>query len=233
MGQNSTRSHRAAPPSQEESDRTPRRRWRPIRWDFIAAALSMVLIAWMVTEGGSKFFPVAGVLEGFYDAQAASLLHGRIDVPPESLGPEAFVHDGKSYGYFGPTPALARLPLNVLIPGLARHWNRLSMLLASALLICMLLLLLQRLEELLPLNQGRQLRNLLSANLIVAVAVGSPNFPLSAEAKAYQHAIGWASALSLASDVCVISYLMGPSRKWLRLRLATARLAAVGPRRAR
>ncbi len=182
----------------------------------------MVLIAWMVTEGGSKFFPVAGVLEGFYDAQAASLLHGRIDVPPESLGPEAFVHDGKSYGYFGPTPALARLPLNVLIPGLARHWNRLSMLLASALLICMLLLLLQRLEELLPLNQGRQLRNLLSATLIVAVAVGSPNFPLSAEAKAYQEAIGWARALSLASAVCVISYLMRPSRKWLVLSCATA-----------
>ncbi len=182
----------------------------------------MLLIAWMVTEGGSKFFPVAGVLEGFYDAQAASLLHGRIDVPPEALGAEAFVHDGKSYGYFGPTPALARLPLNVLIPGLARHWNRLSMLLASALLICMLLLLLRRLEELLPLNQGGQLRNLLGAALIVAVAVGSPNFPLAAEAKAYQEAIGWASALSLASAVCVISYLMRPSRKWLLLSCSTA-----------
>ena len=135
---------------------------------------------------------------------------------------EAFVHDGKSYGYFGPTPALARLPLNVLIPGLARHWNRLSMLLASALLICMLLLLLRRLDELLPLNQGRQLRNLLGAALIVAVAIGSPNFPLSAEAKVYQEAIAWASALSLASAVCVISYLMRPSRKWLALSCATA-----------
>ncbi len=182
----------------------------------------MLLIAWMVTEGGSKFFPVAGVFEGFYDAQAASLLHGRVDVPPEALGAEAFVHNGKSYGYFGPTPALARLPLNVLIPGLARHWNRLSMLLASALLICMLLLLLRRLEELLPLNQGRQLRNLLGATLIVAVAIGSPNFPLSAEAKAYQEAIAWASALSLASAVCVISYLMRPSPKWLALSCATA-----------
>ncbi len=176
----------------------------------------------MVTEGGSKFFPVAGVFEGFYDAQAASLLHGRIDVPPEALGAEAFVHNGKSYGYFGPTPALVRLPLNVLIPGLARHWNRLSMLLASVLLICMLLLLLRRLEELLPLNQGQQLRNLLGATLIVAVAIGSPNFPLSAEAKAYQEAIAWASALSLASAVCVISYLMRPSPKWLALSCATA-----------
>jgi hypothetical protein len=47
-----------------------------------------------------EFFPQAGFLESFYDAQAQSLLHGRIDVPPEAIATEAFMRNGKAYGYF-------------------------------------------------------------------------------------------------------------------------------------
>jgi hypothetical protein len=184
--------------------------------------VSAILVAWQVTHGGSKVFPPAGPLERFYDAQATSLLHGRIDVPPEGIGSEAFIHNGKSYGYFGPTPALARLPLNLLFPGLEERWNRLSMISASVLIIWMLVLLLRRLEELLPVNQGSQLRDMLGAALILAVAIGSTNFPLSAEAKVYEEAIAWGSVLTLTSTVCMISYLMRPSRVWLVLGCSTA-----------
>jgi hypothetical protein len=215
--------HQAAPPAQEEFDPKPRRQWHAMRWEFIAAALSMVVIGWMVTDAGRNIFPSGGVLEGFYDAQADSLLHGRIDVPPESIGYEAFIHDGKSYGYFGPTPALPRLLLNVLIPGSARHWNRISMLLASLLVVCMLLVLLRRLEELLPPEiHARRMREWLGAALIIAAVIGSSNFPVAAEMKAYQEALAWASALSVASAVCLVSYLMQPSRKWLVLSCSTA-----------
>ncbi|HEY2678067.1 MAG TPA: hypothetical protein VGI65_13940 [Steroidobacteraceae bacterium] len=87
----------------------------------------------------------------------------------------------------------------------------------------MLLLLLRRLEELLPSDdRTRRMREGLGAILIVAAAIGSTNFPVSAEAKVYQEAIAWASALSLASAACMISYLMQRGRTWLVLGCSTA-----------
>ncbi|CAN5715520.1 hypothetical protein BH24ACT5_BH24ACT5_03680 [soil metagenome] len=52
-----------------------------------------------------------GTNANFYDLQARALFHGRLDVPPGSLGIEAFVVEGHHYMYFGPFPALLRMPL--------------------------------------------------------------------------------------------------------------------------
>ncbi len=51
-----------------------------------------------------------------FNSMLDHLLHGRWDVDPAVIGHEAFVHDGKTYAYFGPVPALLRLPI-VLLPG--------------------------------------------------------------------------------------------------------------------
>jgi hypothetical protein len=48
---------------------------------------------------------------GFYDLQARRLLDWHIDVPTNSLGIEGFVHDGKTFMYFPPWPAILRLPV--------------------------------------------------------------------------------------------------------------------------
>ena len=196
-----------------------------IRWDWIAAAFSMLLLAWLVTEGDWNFFPQGGFLETFYDAQAQSLLHGRIDVPQEAIGPEAFMRNGKAYGYFGPTPALARLPLELLLPGMYGRWNCVSMLLASALVIGMLLLLMNRLEARFPPAGRQRLRYPLRACLILATALGSTNLFVSAERKIYQESIVWGSALAFAQAVLLACYLLNPKAKWLALSCAAALLA--------
>jgi hypothetical protein len=64
----------------------------------------------MVSYGTFKLF-YPETFSNFYDHQAASLLQGRLDVPDEAISGEAFIVDGKRYGYFGITPALLRLPL--------------------------------------------------------------------------------------------------------------------------
>jgi hypothetical protein len=196
-----------------------------IRWDWLALAFSALLLAWLVTGGDWDFFPKAGFLESFYDAQAQSLLHGRIDVPPEAIATEAFMRNGKAYGYFGPTPALMRLPLELLLPGMYGRWGAVSMLLASALTLGMLLLLMQRLESRFPLAGGPRLRNLLRAVLILAAAIGSTNFFVSAERKVYQESIVWGSAWAFAAAVFLACYLMRPAGKWLALGCAAALLA--------
>jgi hypothetical protein len=57
-------------------------------------------------------------------AKAAPLL-GRIDVPPEAIATEASMRNGKAYRYSGPTPALMRLPLELLLPGMYGRWGAL------------------------------------------------------------------------------------------------------------
>lgn len=79
-----------------------------------ALLIVTVVFSWYVTDGTFRFFE----LESFYDAQAVSFVHGRGDVPLEAISAEGLVRDGKYCGYFGPAPALLRLPLPALAPEL-------------------------------------------------------------------------------------------------------------------
>lgn len=79
----------------------------------IVAVLCAATFAAMITNGTFRLI-YPEVFGDFYDYQAVSLLQGRLDVPNFSLQGEAFIYEGKTYGYFGPTPALMRLPLVIL-----------------------------------------------------------------------------------------------------------------------
>lgn len=52
-----------------------------------------------------------GYWSGLYDIQARALMDGKLAVPTGSLGIEGIVHDGATYMYFPPFPALLRLPV--------------------------------------------------------------------------------------------------------------------------
>src|SRR5947208_1537184 len=93
-------------------------------------ALCLLVLGWFVTWGDWRLFD-AERFGGYYDAQARSILQGRLDVPPAAIGFEAFVRDGKSYGYFGIAPALLRMPLLLLFPHMDGHWSRLMMLIGA------------------------------------------------------------------------------------------------------
>ena len=198
----------------------------PAGWvDPLAVLFCFLVLAWFVTWGDWEFFPPAGVLEEFYDAQAQSFLAGRVDVPADAIGPEAFVRAGRSYGYFGPTPALFRLPLELLFPGMHGRWSRASMLAASLLAMLAVLLFFRRLERYLAIEGHRKLRALLRTTAIVAVALGSCNLFLCAESKVYQEAIIWGAALTLAQAVFLFCYLTEPRTRWLALACTAAFLA--------
>src|SRR5688500_10582025 len=89
------------------------------------------VFVWMVTCGTGNLFDREPFAQ-CYDGQAKSLLAGRWDVEPHYIGQEAFVRDGRSYGYFGFVPALFRIPAALLLPGAEGRWSRLSQTVACA-----------------------------------------------------------------------------------------------------
>src|ERR1700733_6596094 len=50
----------------------------------------------------------------FYDLQARAMFHGKLSLPNAKLGIEGFVHDGRTYTYFGIFPSLIRMPVLLL-----------------------------------------------------------------------------------------------------------------------
>ncbi len=59
-------------------------------------------------------FADAGFSNDFYDEQARSFLRLRLAVRPDVPGPEGFLIDGRTYLYYGPFLALARLPFTLV-----------------------------------------------------------------------------------------------------------------------
>src|ERR1700719_1176218 len=76
----------------------------PKPWhSYIAFAVALIICAWFVSWGDWKFFQ-HDALASYYDAQALSILNGHLDVPREAIGFEAYIYNGKAYGYFGIAP---------------------------------------------------------------------------------------------------------------------------------
>jgi hypothetical protein len=115
------------------TDRTPLGGGRRYGRGFaIGAVLAALVFVWMVTAGTFDLGHRVPFSGNFYDVQAHSLLDGKLAMPPSVLGIEGYEHSGKSYMYFGPAPALLRLPTAALTDSLDGRTGSVSMLLAFA-----------------------------------------------------------------------------------------------------
>ena len=85
----------------------------------VLMTVAALVYAFLLTK--TTFDPIAADHLGLtFNSMLDHLLRKRWDVDPAAVGNEAFVLDGRSYAYFGPLPAVLRLPL-VLVP----HWQTL------------------------------------------------------------------------------------------------------------
>ncbi len=112
-------------------DDAGRRRLRRAWWRGAVPTLAAYL--WVLTVGRADLLQVH-YFDDFYDAQARSLMHGRLDVPPEVPGFEGFLIDGRTYIYFGPFPSLLRMPVLAVTDRFDGRLTTLSMLLAAVVL---------------------------------------------------------------------------------------------------
>jgi hypothetical protein len=190
-----------------------RHRLGPHRWFITAAGLCVIAFSWLITGGTGQFiFPES--FGNFYDCQAASLLQGRLDVPGSAISGEAFVVDGKSFGYFGVTPALLRLPF-VIFDVAFGELSRCFMLgYYLACLVAAYAILRHATRRL----GGDDARPSPWAMVLftLCVGLGSTLFFLGSRAYIYHEAILCGGVFALWSVWCSLRWLQAPdSRAWL------------------
>ena len=172
------------------------------------------------TTGGRQIF-VKEVLGGAYDSQAEHFLRGDVDVDVDAIGHEAMIVNGKVRMYFGPFPALLRLPLNLIYPAGHGKWSRISGFCAGVIALFAFAGLVHTALSSSPLSprarswlgnspQGAavssppeelssRMRNWLGSACVIGFAFGSPLLLLLGNLSIYDEAIIWGFALSLGA----------------------------------
>jgi len=178
---------------------------------LIASAVASVAFA-LVMTGGTFRLVYPDSFGNFYDFQAVSLLEGHLDVPAEALSNEAFIYGGKYYGYFGPTPAILRIPFVLLGMGAGLVTRTMMVLEYIACLGGIYAVLSQATR----LRRGVDATNTAwtTANFAIAAGVGSTLFYLSSRAYIYHEAILCGAAFALWSAYCTLRYLDRPGSRW-------------------
>jgi hypothetical protein len=159
--------------------------------------LLLSALLWVFTTTGGRQLFVKEVLGGAYDSQAEHFLRGDVDVDVDAIGHEAMIVNGKVRMYFGPFPALLRIPLNFLYPAGHGKWSRISGFCAGMITLFAFAGLVRIALRSSPLSS--RARNWLGNACVVGFALGSPLLLLLGNLSIYDEAIIWGLALSLAA----------------------------------
>ena len=154
-------------------------------------------LLWLFTTTGGRQIFVKEVLGGAYDSQAEHFLHEDVDVDVDAIGHEAMIVNGHVRMYFGPFPALLRIPLNFLYPAGHGKWSRISGFCAAMIGLFAFAGLVRAGLRSSSLSSGA--RNWLGNACLVGFALGSPLLLLLGNLSIYDEAIIWGLALSLAA----------------------------------
>ena len=184
---------------------------------LVGGGLATVLFTWLLTAGKWSL-TTAQSQANFYEVQARSLLDLHWDVPLEVLNIEAFVVNGKAFMYFGPFPALLRLPIVAATDGFDGRLTQLSMLAAFVVTLVTLRKLAWRARGLIlgdrPVGRGEAWATGAVAGVIGG---GSVLLFLANRPFVYHEAILWGIALALAAYDQLVAYVLAPTRGRLAL----------------
>ena len=161
----------------------------------VTLVLSVVLWLFTMTGGGDIF--VNEVLGGAYDSQAEHFLRGDVGVDEDAIGHEMMIVNGKVRMYFGPFPALLRIPLNFIYPQGHGKWSRLSGFCAGVITLFAFAGLVRTALRSSPLSS--RARNWIGNACVIGFALGSPLLLLLGNLSIYDEAIIWGLAWSLAA----------------------------------
>ncbi len=164
---------------------------------LLPVTIAMSLLFWIITTTGGRQIFVKEVLGEAYDSQAEYLLRGDAGVDVEAIRPEAMIVDGQVRMYFGPFPALLRIPLNLLYPAGRGMWSRFSGFCAGVMALFAFAGLAG--DSLRSSLLSARARNWVGNACVVGFAFGSPLLFLLGNLSIYNEAVVWGFAWSVAA----------------------------------
>jgi hypothetical protein len=171
-----------------------------------------LLVLWDVGVRPLRRINATGVNVDFFDLQARALFHGNLDVPPGSLGVEAFVVDGRHHMYFGLFPALLRMPVLLLTDRLDGRLTALSMLVGWIVLAAAMTVLVRRVRGRLRGDAPvRRFEAVGLAAIVATVTGGSTVVYLASQPWVYHEVYVWSTALTVATVASLIATWDDPS----------------------
>ena len=167
----------------------------------------------MASDGTWNLFQ-RGFSTNFYDVQARSLLAGHWWMPASVLSIEGFKTGAHSYMYFGPVPALIRLPVLLFTHQLDGKLSGLSMLVALVMALAFTSCLLWRVRGLLRRSAApvSGMEAFLIGGLLFVVGAGSPLLYQASLPSVYDEAELWACAFALGALYFMIAFILRHSR---------------------
>lgn len=198
---------------------------RRFLWASVAGiAVSCAAFAWMVTGGTFRFFRSVP-FSNFYDVQARSLLHGTWSMPASVLSIEGIRTNGRTYMYYGPVPAIMRLPVLLVTHRFDGRLTEPSLLIAFLVALVFSSLLSWRIRRIIrgPVEvSGVEMG--LTAGLIMVIGLGTVFLFLGSTAQVYEEAELWGAAFTLGALFALVGFLERPTGKGL---VATGILATL------
>ena len=194
---------------QSEGRASPARRFA--RSCAVAIAICGAAFSWLVTDGTFNFLQSAP-FSNFYDVQARSFLNGTWSMPASVLTIEGIATGGRTDMYYGPVPAILRIPVLLFTHRFDGRLTQPSLLIGFIVALVFASLLCWRIRGLVrgPVDLGR-LECFLTAGLIVVIGLGSVLFFLGSTAQVYEEAEMWGAAFTLGSFYSLLGFLENPS----------------------
>jgi hypothetical protein len=176
--------------------------------------VALPAVVWVVTLGSWDLFR-PGFFGDFYDAQARALFHGHWYVPAGVVQIEGFLVKGHTYMYFGPFPALLRMPVLLVTSRLDGRLTELSIVLAVVVALVCTSRLAWKVRRAVSTAPVSMREAVLVAFSVAVVGTGSVFLFLASQAVVYNEDEAWGAALAIAAFDALVGFLLRPSTRRL------------------
>ncbi len=174
-------------------------------------AIPFIWILWS-EWGPPTLFRQAVYEDNFFDLQTRAMFHGHLSLPNGALGLEGFVHDGRTYTYFGLFGSIIRMPILLITSSLDGKLTTLSILVAWLVTGLFAALLLWKVRFLL---RGDAAMGKIEATgygvLMATIMGGSVWMVLGAIPYVFGEDIAWSICLTLGSILALLGVVERPS----------------------
>jgi hypothetical protein len=189
-------------------------RRRFTRAALVAISLTAVPFVWILWALWGPFNPLRPAIyqDNFYDLQTRAMFHGHLSLANGAIGLEGFVHDGRTYTYFGLFPSIIRMPILLVTSSLDGKLTPTYLLLAWLLTGLFASLLLWRVRFLVRGDSVMGRAEATSFGVLMATIMGGTIWMLLAATPfVFNEDLAWSVCLTIASIFALLGVIERPS----------------------